>query len=70
MMRPTRRARVSAAAMDTSVSALVKRYLQQLAGMETEPERLKRQEREIRSKISEFSASARLRREDAHDRSL
>jgi hypothetical protein len=65
-----RRARISAAAMETSISALVKKYLQQLAGMETETERLKRQEREIRNKISEFTASARLRREDAHDRSL
>jgi hypothetical protein len=55
--------------MDTSVSALVKSYLQELASVETETERLKRQEREIRDKILEFSASVRLAREDAHDRS-
>jgi plasmid stability protein len=65
-----RRARVAAAAMDTSVSALVRIYLEQLAAMETETERLKRQEHEIRSKIAEFTASVRLSREDTHNRSL
>jgi hypothetical protein len=64
-----RRARIAAAALDTSVSALVKVYLQQLAATETETERLKRQEREIRSKIVDFTASSRLRREDTHKRS-
>jgi predicted transcriptional regulator len=64
-----RRARIAAAAMDTSVSALVKSYLKELAAVETETERLKRQEREIRDKILEFSASVRLAREDAHNRS-
>lgn len=34
---------------DTSVSALAKAYLEQLASHETEAERLKRQEREIRN---------------------
>ena len=65
-----RRARIAAAAMDRSVSALVKMYLQQLAATETETERLKRQEREIRSKIADFTASVRLPREDTHNRSL
>jgi hypothetical protein len=65
-----KRARVAAAALDTSLSALVKRYLQQLASTETENERLKRQEREIRSRIVDFTASSRLSREDAHTRSL
>ena len=65
-----RRARIAAAAMDTSVSALVKMYLQQLAAVETETERLKRQEREIRSKIADFTAAVRLSREDTHNRSL
>lgn len=54
-----RRARMAAAAMDTSVSALVSRYLRQLAG-ETETERLKRQERDVRSRITEFTASVRI----------
>jgi len=65
-----KRARIAAAALDTSVSALVKTYLQQLAALETETERLKRQEREIRSRIAAFTASSRLSREDTHSRSL
>jgi hypothetical protein len=63
------RARVAAAERDTSVSALVKAYLEQLASHETETERLKRQEREIRSRIIAFSASDRLSREDLYTRS-
>ena len=64
-----RRARVAAAERDTSVSALVKSYLEQLASHETAIERLKRQEREIRSQISAFNAADRLSREDLHSRS-
>ncbi len=62
------RARVAAAERDTSLSALVKIYLEQLASRETESERLRRQEREIRSQIGNFSASSRLSREDVHTR--
>ncbi len=65
-----RSARIAAAEQDTSVSAIVKAYLEQLAAKETEPERLKRQEREIRSQIENFSASNRLSREDVHSRNL
>ncbi len=43
-----------------SVSALVRAYLGQLASCETETERLKRQEREIRSQIAGFRALALL----------
>jgi hypothetical protein len=64
-----KRARIAAAERDTSVSALVKAYLEQLASHETETERLKRQEREIRSQIAVFNASDRLSREDLHSRS-
>jgi hypothetical protein len=63
------RARVAAAERDTSVSALVKAFLEQLASQEIETERLKRQEREVRSRIVSFSASGRLSREELHDRS-
>jgi hypothetical protein len=63
------RARVAAAERDTSVSALVKAFLEQLAAQETETQRLKRQEREIRSRIVSFSASDRLSREELHNRS-
>jgi plasmid stability protein len=65
-----KRARIAAAALDTSVSSLVKEYLQQLASTETESERLKRQELVIRSRIADFIASSRLSREDAHSRSF
>jgi hypothetical protein len=65
-----RRARMAAAGLETSVSALVKTYLQQLAAMATDTERLKRQEREIRDKIADFTASAKLPREGTHNRSL
>lgn len=63
-----KRARVAAAERDTSVSALVKAYLDQLASHETQTERLKRQEREIRGQISAFNASDRLSREESHSR--
>ena len=63
-----KRARVAAAERDTSVSALVKAYLEQLASHETESERLKRQEREIRSQITAFNASERLCRDELHGR--
>jgi hypothetical protein len=65
-----KRARMAAAERDTSVSALVKAYLEQLASHETEIERLKRQEREIRSRIEAFKASDQLSREELHGRSL
>ena len=61
-----RRARVAAAQKDTSVSALVKAYLERLAAEETETERLKRREREIRAQITGFSAGERHSREDVY----
>ena len=64
-----KRARVAAAELDTSVSALVKRYLEQLASQETDIERRKRQEREMRSQIAAFSAADRLSRDELHIRS-
>jgi len=63
-----RRARMVAAERDTSVSALVKRFLIDLASEETETERLKRQERELRQQITDFDASDRLSRDDVHRR--
>ena len=64
-----KRARVAAAERDTSLSALVKADLQQLVSPESEFERLKREEREIRNQIVSFSASDRLSREELHGRS-
>ncbi len=63
-----RRARVRAAELDTSVSAEVKRFLQQFAAGETEFERLVRLEEETRARIRSFSASARLSRDELYDR--
>lgn len=63
-----RRARMIAAQRDTSVSALVKRFLTELASGETEFERLKRQERELRDRITNFSASENISRNELHDR--
>ena len=57
-----------AAERDTSVSALVKRFLIELASGETDFERLKREERELRERITNFSASDRLPRDEIHDR--
>ena len=63
-----RRARIAAAERDTSLSALVKRYLITLGSGETETERLKRQERSLRERITAFRASDRLSRDDVHNR--
>ena len=63
-----RRARMAAAQRDTSVSALVKRFLQQLGTEETETERLKREERALRERITTFRAADRLSRDDVHRR--
>lgn len=57
-----------AAERDTSVSALVKRFLSELASGESEFERLKREERALREQIKDFSASDRLSRDEVHDR--
>jgi hypothetical protein len=64
-----RRARMVAAERDTSVSALVKRFLVDLASGETEFERLRRMEQAIRESIVDFDASDRLSRDEVHDRS-
>ena len=63
-----RRARMIAAQRDTSVSALVKRYLADLGSGEATEERLKRDERALRERISAFKASDRLSRDDVHAR--
>jgi hypothetical protein len=63
-----RRARIKAAERDTSVSALVKHFLTELAEGESDAERLKRDEKAIRERISSFRAADRLSREDVHSR--
>ena len=63
-----RRARIKAAEQNTSVSALVKRFLAEIAAGESEPERLKREERVLRERITSFRAADRLPRDDVHGR--
>ncbi|MBF0175864.1 MAG: hypothetical protein HQL63_03305 [Magnetococcales bacterium] len=61
-------ARMKAAAMDTSVSAMVKGFLVQWASGESENEQLKREERSLRAAVLTFTASDRLNRDEVHDR--
>jgi phage shock protein A len=63
-----RRARIKAAERDTSVSALVKRFLTELAIGESDTERLRREERALRERIATFRAAERMPREDLHKR--
>ena len=63
-----RRARMKAAEQDTSVSALVRHFLADLAAGQTETERLKRQERELRERITKFRGSDRMGRDAVHRR--
>ena len=65
-----RRARIKAAELDTSVSALVKKYLVELAGQETDFERRRKLQDEILAKVRQrgFSASDRLTRDEVHER--
>jgi post-segregation antitoxin (ccd killing protein) len=63
-----RRARVKAAEQDTSVSALVKRFLAEFAQDESDADRLRREERELRARIKRFRAGDRLSRDQLHDR--
>ncbi len=64
-----RRARVRAAELDTSVSALVRAFLTDLATQEPEGERLLRMERELRQQVVSFRAAARVTRDEVHERS-
>jgi hypothetical protein len=61
-----RRARIKAAERDTSVSALVKSFLVELSSVEPDASRLEREERDLRARISAFTAGNRLSRDDVH----
>jgi plasmid stability protein len=63
-----RRARIAAAERGTSVSALVKRYLEDLGSGESEAERLKKAERALRVEIKGFRAGGGLTRDQLHER--
>jgi hypothetical protein len=57
-----------AAENDTSISAVVRRFLIEFASPEPARVRLEREERELRARIRAFRATDRLSREDAHRR--
>ncbi len=63
-----RRARIIAAERGTSVSALVKQFLANLARGGDENERLKQAEALLREGITEFRAADRLSRDDLYQR--
>jgi plasmid stability protein len=67
-----RRARLRAAEMDKSLSALVREFLNKMSTEETEFERLARLERELRAKLKAegrgLDASQRLSRDELYDR--
>jgi hypothetical protein len=63
-----RRARIKAAERGTSVSALVRQFLIDLASDESEFDRLLRQEQRLRAQITGFSASDNLPRDELYDR--
>ena len=63
-----RRARVRAAELDTSVSALVRGFLDEVAGQETEFGRRRRLQDEVRATVRRFRAGSRLGRDRVHDR--
>jgi hypothetical protein len=63
-----RKARIRAAESNTSVSALVKRFLNELGSGEKTFERLKREEHALRVSIKGFSASDNLPRDEVHKR--
>lgn len=53
--------------MDTSVSALVKQFLSELAAGESEFERLKKKEQALRERIAAFRGADRLPRDAVHE---
>ncbi len=64
-----RRARVRAAEMETSVSALVSGFLKQICAGESEFDRLAREEAELRAQVKNFSASDNVPRDELYRRS-
>ena len=63
-----RRARVRAAELDSSLSAVVRRFLIEFAGGETEFERRKRLQDQTLASIPAFRAGRRMTRDEVHER--
>lgn len=65
-----RAARVRAAREGSSVSAVVKDFLWHFAGQDDEFDRLLALQKEVTERITDFSASDRLSRDELYDRAL
>ena len=65
-----RNARIRAAELGTSVSALVGEYLRSLSGREAEFTRLEAQQQQVLREIQRFRASDRLDRDQLHGRAV
>jgi plasmid stability protein len=65
-----RAARIRAAEDGTSVSALVRRYLDSLADVDAEFTRLEAQQKRIQREVVLFSARDRLDRDELHRRAV
>lgn len=63
-----RRARIKAAELDTSVSALVRDCLEKLGSEDSDFERRRRLQDEVLATVESFRARDRLSRDDVHDR--
>jgi plasmid stability protein len=63
-----RRARIKAAERDTSVSALVREFLEDLGAERSDFERRRRLQDEVRETVKSFRARDRLSRDEVHDR--
>lgn len=63
-----RRARVKAAEADTSVSALVRKFLADMAAGQSDFDRLKQLELDTRKRIKIFNGADRLSRDEIHER--
>ena len=65
-----RNARVAAAQRDTSVSAMVVAFLEQLSGRMDEFARLEALQHEVQAGIHQFRGADRLSRDEVHDRAV
>ena len=65
-----RRARIRAAELGKSVSALVAEFLNSLSEREAEFSRLEAKQRGVQSEIRRFRARDRLSRDEVHDRAV
>jgi len=63
-----RKARMRAAALDTSVSAVVRRFLAEFADADSDFERRKKLQAETLASIRSFRATPRMTREQVHER--